>query len=302
VGHVTLALYRLSLGDGSFRLAAGSIEEGPQQLLESGPTLGGLLASGDGDALAQALKRPAQKEIPRGARMVAPVDTQEIWAAGVTYERSREARVEESAEASVYDRVYEAERPELFFKSPGWRVRGPGEPIGVRADSDWNVPEPELALVVTSDLAIAGYTIANDVSSRTIEGENPLYLPQAKLYDGSCAIGPALVPASAVKPPFPIRLQVLRDGRAIVDETTTTARLRRPLTELTAYLGRALSFPDGAILLTGTGIVPAAPFTLLAGDVVRIEAGPLGTLENPVELVGAAWAQPALHAQASARP
>jgi 2-dehydro-3-deoxy-D-arabinonate dehydratase len=298
---VTPALYRLSLPDGSYRLATGTIEAGPQEILESGLTLGALLTGG-GDALGEVLKRPGTSEIPSGARIVAPVDSQEIWAAGVTYERSREARVEESVEASVYDRVYEAERPELFFKSPGWRVRGPGEPIGVRADSDWNVPEPELALVVTSDLAIAGYTIANDVSSRTIEGENPLYLPQAKLYDGSCAIGPALVPASAVEPPFPIRLQVLRDGRAIVDETTTTARLRRPLTELTEYLGRALLLPDGAILLTGTGIVPGAPFTLVAGDVVRIEAGPLGILENIVEQVGTTSAPQAQRAQATARP
>jgi 2-dehydro-3-deoxy-D-arabinonate dehydratase len=298
---VTPALYRLSLPDGSHRLATGTIEEGPQKILESGLTVGALLAAG-GDALADALNGRGQDEIPSGARIVAPVDTQEIWAAGVTYDRSREARAEESVEASVYDRVYEAERPELFFKSPGWRVRGPGEPIGVRADSDWNVPEPELALVVTSDLAIAGYTIANDVSSRTIEGENPLYLPQAKLYDGSCAIGPALVPASAVEPPFTIRLQVLRDGRAIVDETTTTARLRRPLTELTEYLGRALLLPDGAILLTGTGIVPGAPFTLVAGDVVRIEAGPLGILENIVEQVGTTSAPQTQRAQASARP
>jgi 2-dehydro-3-deoxy-D-arabinonate dehydratase len=299
---VTPALYRLVLPDGSHRLAAGNIEDGPQRLLEPSLTLQGLLARGGRDALAEAadVQRRAD-EVPRGARITAPVDVQEIWAAGVTYERSREARVEES----VYDRVYEAARPELFFKSPGWRARGPGEPIGVRADSEWNVPEPELALVVTSDLQIAGYTIANDVSSRTIEGENPLYLPQAKLYDGSCAIGPALVPASAVEPPFPIRLQVTRGGRAIVDESTTTARLRRPLTELTEYLGRALSLPGGAILLTGTGIVPAAPFTLLPGDVVRIEAGPLGMLENPVEVVGrAAPAEPAapMRTQASARP
>jgi 2-dehydro-3-deoxy-D-arabinonate dehydratase len=240
--------------------------------------------------------------IPAGARVVAPVDVQEIWAAGVTYERSRDARAEESVEASVYDRVYEATRPELFFKSPGWRVRGPGEAIGVRADSKWNVPEPELALVVTSDLQIAGYTIANDVSSRTIEGENPLYLPQAKLYDGSCAIGPALVPVSAAEPPFEIRLRVLRDGASVVDESTSTARLRRPLEELTEYLGRALSLFDGAILLTGTGIVPAAPFTLLAGDVVRIEIGPLGVLENTVELVGRAAREPATPGQAAARP
>jgi 2-dehydro-3-deoxy-D-arabinonate dehydratase len=298
------ALFQLALPDGTRGLAAGTVEEGPLGMLEPGLTLASILRRGGTHALDEALNSASRPDhVLPGARIVAPVDAQEVWAAGVTYERSREARVEESVEASVYDRVYEAERPELFFKSPAWRVRGPGEPIGVRADSEWNVPEPELALVVTSDLAIAGYTIANDVSSRTIEGENPLYLPQAKLYDGSCAIGPALIPASAAEPPFNIRLSVRRDGRTIVDETTTTGRLRRPLNELTAYLGRALSLPDGAILLTGTGIVPAAPFTLLAGDVVRIEVGPLGALENTVELIGATTASPpAPRAQASARP
>jgi 2-dehydro-3-deoxy-D-arabinonate dehydratase len=281
---VTDALFRVALTNGSRVLARGTIERGPDRLLAPGVTLSDLLHAGP-RALMSALDG-ATTPVPHDARVTAPIEHQEVWAAGVTYERSREARAEESIEASVYDRVYAAMRPELFFKAPGWRVRGPGEPIGVRADSEWNVPEPELALVVTPDLDIAGYTIANDVSSRSIEGENPLYLPQAKVYDGSCAIGPAIVPAFLVEPPFDIRLVVLRQGRAIVDELTTTARLRRPMTELAAYLGRALSFPQGAILLTGTGIVPAAPFTLLAGDTVRIEAGPLGMLENPVEVVG----------------
>jgi 2-dehydro-3-deoxy-D-arabinonate dehydratase len=281
---VTAALFRLALPDGSTRLAHGTVERGPDGLLAAGLTVAAILRNGR-TALADAL-RASGEALPAGTRVVAPLDAQEVWAAGVTYERSREARVEESVEASVYDRVYEATRPELFFKAQGWRVKGPGEPIGVRADSDWNVPEPELALVVTPALEIAGYTIANDVSSRTIEGENPLYLPQAKVYDGSCAIGPALVPADAAEPPFDIRLVVLRGGSPVVDESTTTSRLRRSPSELAAYLGRALALPDGAILLTGTGIVPGTPFTLMPGDVVRIEVGPLGVLENPVELVG----------------
>ena len=151
------------------------------------------------------------------------------------------------------------------------------------------MPEPELALVVAADLTIAGYTLGNDVSSRTIEGENPLYLPQAKVYDGSCALGPALVPAASTAPPFALRLAVLREGVVIVDESTTTARIRRPLEELVAFLGRALELPSGAILLTGTGIVPDASFTLLDGDLVRIEGGDLGVLENAVTLVGGPW-------------
>jgi 2-dehydro-3-deoxy-D-arabinonate dehydratase len=221
-----------------------------------------------------------------GSRILAPIDDQEVWAAGVTYLRSRDARIEESAEPTVYDRVYDAARPELFFKSVAWRVRGPGEPIGVRADSPWNVPEPELALVVAADGQIAGYTIGNDVSSRTIEGENPLYLPQAKVYDGACALGPAIVPADAVEPPFGIRLAIDRGGSTMVDETTTSDRLRRSFDELTGYLVRALSFPAGAFLLTGTGIVPAPPFSLEPGDRVTIEIAGLGRLENPVVSVG----------------
>jgi len=289
---VTAGLFRLELPDGEICLASGSVEEGARRLLAPGLTIEAILREGVGGlaAAVQGAGGPITS-IPTGARVLAPVDAQEVWAAGVTYERSRDARMEESTEASVYDHVYDAERPELFFKAPGWRVRGPGESVGVRADSEWDVPEPELALVVTSDLEIAGYTIGNDVSSRTIEGENPLYLPQAKVYDGSCALGPALVPADAAGAPFTLRLVIVRDGAVIVDEATSTARIRRPLIELVGFLGRALELPSGAILLTGTGIVPAAPFSLLDGDVVRIEGGPLGVLENPVVTVGGSRGQ-----------
>jgi 2-dehydro-3-deoxy-D-arabinonate dehydratase len=224
--------------------------------------------------------------VPAGATLLAPIDTQEVWGAGVTYERSRVARMEEAVEPSIYDRVYDAVRPEVFFKSVGWRARGPAESITVRADSGWNAPEPEFALVLTPDLEIAGYTIGNDVSSREIEGENPLYLPQAKTYDGSCAIGPAIVPASEVELPVRIRLRVVRDGAVIVDEATSTVRLHRTFDDMLEHLGRALSFPHGVFLLTGTGIVAGSEFSLTAGDVCRIEMDGLGVLENLVESVG----------------
>jgi 2-dehydro-3-deoxy-D-arabinonate dehydratase len=285
---MTVGLFRLQLPDGEIRLGSGTVEGGPGRLLARGLTVETILREGAG-GLAAALLDPAATDepLPAQVRLLAPLDSQEVWAAGVTYERSRDARMEESSEASVYDHVYDADRPELFFKAPGWRVRGPGADVGIRSDSAWDVPEPELALVVTPDLQIAGYTLGNDLSSRTIEGENPLYLPQAKVYDGSCAIGPALVPANAAAPPFTLRLVIVRGGADIVDEATSTARIRRPLADLVAYLGRALQLPSGAILLTGTGIVPDAPFTLLDGDVVRIEGGPLGVLENRVVTVRA---------------
>ena len=283
---MTNALFRLALPDGAIQLARGSVEAGPSELLRPELTVESILQGG-ATGLAKAVRDAARVgPVPPGSRILAPVDVQEIWAAGVTYERSRSARMEESTEASVYDRVYDAERPELFFKAAAWRVRGPDEAVGIRADSSWDVPEPELALVVASDLTIAGYTIGNDVSSRTIEGENPLYLPQAKVYDGSCALGPALVPIDQASQPFDLRLRIGRAGVTIVDLATSTAAIRRPLAELVAYLGRALELPSGAILLTGTGIVPAPPFTLQEGDVVTIDGGPLGVLENPVVRVG----------------
>ena len=284
---MTAALFRLALPDGSIRLAAGDVESGPARLLDPKLTIAAILRGG-ATGLAEAIAGGADRgdAVPRNVRILAPVDEQEVWAAGVTYERSRDARMEESTEASVYDHVYAAERPELFFKAAAWRVRGPGETIGVRRDSDWNVPEPELALVVTAGGEIAGYTIGNDVSSRTIEGENPLYLPQAKVYDGACALGPALVPAAAARPPFPLRLIVERNGSTVVDAAISTARIVRSLDELVGWLCRALELPAGAILLTGTGLVPETPFTLTDGDRVRIDGGPLGVLENPVVSVG----------------
>jgi 2-dehydro-3-deoxy-D-arabinonate dehydratase len=284
---VTRALFRVRLTDGSVRLARGDADEGPVELLRRDVTLAALLGA-EASALGAAIRSAPADGAAAGTQVLAPLDDQEVWAAGVTYLRSRDARIEESSEPTVYDRVYDAPRPELFFKSVGWRVRGPGEPIGVRADSPWNVPEPELALVVAADGQIAGYTIGNDVSSRTIEGDNPLYLPQAKVYDGACALGPAIVPADAVEPPFAIRLAIDRAGASIFDDATSSDRLRRSFDELAGYLVRALTFPAGVILLTGTGIVPAPPFSLEPGDEVTIEIERLGRLRNPVVSVGRA--------------
>jgi 2-dehydro-3-deoxy-D-arabinonate dehydratase len=283
---MAIGLFRLELPDGTVQLARGDPRSGPTELLDGRLTVGAVLAEG-WDGLARAVDAaPGRRPVPAGARIMAPVDEQEVWAAGVTYERSKHARMEESDQASVYDHVYDAERPELFFKAAGWRVRGPGQSIGVRRDSAWNVPEPELGLVIAADLRIAGYTIGNDVSSRTIEGENPLYLPQAKVYDRSCALGPALVPVASAAPPFDVSLTIARDGSAAFEGTTTTGRIRRPLDSLVEFLGRAMAFPHGAILLTGTGIVPDTPFSLLPGDIVRIAIPPLGVLDNAVEAVG----------------
>lgn len=215
---------------------------------------------------------------------LAPLQSQEVWAAGVTYFRSREARMEESEkEADIYDRVYGAERPELFFKATPHRVVGPGEPVVIRADSDWNVPEAELALAIDAAGRIFGYSIGNDMSSRSIEGENPLYLPQAKIYDGSCALGPALYLSGDPLPPSTeIELRVARDGEPLLEGQSLLAAMKRQPEELVSYLFRESSFPCGCYLLTGTGIVPDADFTLKSGDVVTITIEPIGTLENRV--------------------
>lgn len=278
---MSVALYRLDVPGTGLRLARGDLE-GPTELVAL-DEVAGLGA----EALRSVLDGPADGPVPPSARVLPPVaPQQEVWAAGVTYERSRAARAEEAADASPYDLVYAAERPELFFKAPGWRVRGPGEPIAIRADSAWDVPEPELALVMDPEMRVIGYTIGNDVSSRTIEGENPLYLPQAKLYDGACALGPALVPADVVSPPFEIGIEILRGDEVVFTGRTSTAQMRRSFADLADHLGRALSLPHGVVLLTGTGIVPEASVTLLREDVVRIEIAGLGVLENPVEVVG----------------
>jgi 2-dehydro-3-deoxy-D-arabinonate dehydratase len=220
------------------------------------------------------------------AQILAPIGTQEVWAAGVTYYRSRSARMEESKSAGggdFYDRVYSAERPELFFKSTASRVAGPGSHVRIRSDAKWNVPEPELTLLINQRGQIIGYTVGNDMSSRDIEGENPLYLPQAKVYDRSCALGPCiLVTTEPLPTTTPIRLEILRKGTAAFSAETTLAELKRTPVSLVEYLFRDNSFPTGAFLMTGTGIVPPDSFTLASGDRIRITIDPIGTLENEV--------------------
>jgi 2-dehydro-3-deoxy-D-arabinonate dehydratase len=248
------------------------------------------------------LDRPPAPDVPH---LLPPVDRQEVWAAGVTYAWSREARVREAHSKEIYVRVYEAKRPELFLKSLGEKVVGPNNWIGLRGDSHWNVPEPELALILNPSMHIVGYTIGNDVSSRDIEGENPLYLPQAKVYRHACALGPviALLGESAdVSPPIDdqnlaVRLTIRRgvagqsrhkvpadaaeSAGVVFQGQTSTAKIHRSLTELVGYLGRYNDFPYGAALLTGTGIVPDDDFTLLDGDLVSIEIEGVGVLHNP---------------------
>jgi 2-dehydro-3-deoxy-D-arabinonate dehydratase len=274
------AVFHVARSDGRARVASGTVEDGPRSFID-GVTLDDALA-GHGPTLAEIATSDGDR-LPADVELKAPIGTQEIWAAGVTYERSREARVEEAVDSTPYDLVYEAERPELFCKCAGWRARGPGEPIAVRGDSTWDVPEPELTLVLDASARVVGYTIGNDVSSRSIEGQNTLYLPQAKTYDGSCAIGPAIVPVGEADPPFAIRMTIERDGGNVYERSTSTAEMRRSFDDLASYLGRALTFPVGAFLMTGTGLVPDPPFTLEAGDLVRIAIERLGTLENVVE-------------------
>jgi 2-dehydro-3-deoxy-D-arabinonate dehydratase len=218
-------------------------------------------------------------------KLLAPVGNQEVWAAGVTYMRSREARIEESEGGrNFYDRVYTADRPELFFKSAGHRVIGPGGKVRIRRDSKWNVPEPELTLLIAASGKITGYTIGNDMSSRDIEGENPLYLPQAKVYDGGCAIGPCIFLSETPLPPTTlIQIAIQRAGKEIFSGATEISRIKRPLDSLAEFLFREMSFPRGCFLLTGTGVVPEGSFTLKSGDRIAITIEPIGKLDNTVE-------------------
>src|SRR6188472_246492 len=234
-----MAIWRVSTPHGE-RLARGPVESGPAELLPAGITIDSLLAAGSLDAESAG---PA----PESAIVLAPVRGQEVWAAGVTYDASRVARNWESGGHDFYDRVYDAERPELFFKAAPGRVRGPGGLIGVREDSGWDVPEPELALVISAAGEILGYTIGNDVSSRSIEGENPLYLPQAKVYRGSCALGPCIVPVSEAPPAeeMQISLTISRSGEAVFEGSTQVALLKRGLGELVSWLFKAQDFPVG---------------------------------------------------------
>jgi 2-dehydro-3-deoxy-D-arabinonate dehydratase len=229
-------------------------------------------------------KRAASSVDP--ATVLAPVVSQEVWAAGVTYYRSRNARMDESKDAgggSFYDRVYAAERPELFFKAMGRRVVGPGAAVRIRSDAKWSVPEPELTLLINPSGEIVGYTIGNDMSSRDIEGENPLYLPQAKVYDGSCALGPCvLLSTEPLDKTTTIQLEIARQGKTVFTGSTTLAELKREPKELAKFLFRDNTFAEGVFLMTGTGIVPANDFTLAHGDAIRVSIEGIGVLENYV--------------------
>jgi 2-dehydro-3-deoxy-D-arabinonate dehydratase len=231
--------------------------------------------------------RPTEAAQPSSeTTLLAPVDGRtEVWAAGVTYERSKNARISESEhEADVYDRVYDAVRPELFFKSVAWRVMGPNARVAIRADSEVNVPEPELAVVYNSRAEAVGYTVCNDMSSRSIEGENPLYLPQAKVYAGSCALGPGVRPSWEVADPHALTITcaINRGGQTVWHGSASTSSLHRRLDELADHLFRELDFPDGVVLSTGTSLVPDLPFTLEPDDVISVDISEVGTLVNTV--------------------
>jgi 2-dehydro-3-deoxy-D-arabinonate dehydratase len=223
---------------------------------------------------------------PSRPHLLQPMVVEEIWAAGVTYERSRHARQEESVVGDVYQRVYDAARPELFFKATPSRCVGPNEPVGLRGDSHWSVPEPEIALVINRQLEIVGYTLGNDMSARDIEGANPLYLPQAKVFSAGCSVGPAiLLKEAGDETAFPIECRVERGGREVFRAQTSTAAMHRSFSDLVEYLGRFNTLPAFTILLTGTGIVPPDEFRLQAGDLIEISSPEIGTLRNPARLL-----------------
>jgi 2-dehydro-3-deoxy-D-arabinonate dehydratase len=265
----------------------GFLENGTVRLTKTRTSLNEILHGSDPLRRMRELASESVATIPVSqARFLPPVDRQEIWAAGVTYKRSREARERESTGAAhFYDLVYTASRPELFLKSTPTRVVHSGGTVRVRRDSRWTVPEPELALVVTPELRIAGYTIGNDMSARDIEGENPLYLPQAKIYDGACALGPAITLVEDMPPleTIAIRLSIERGPSIAFSGATSLAAMKRRPEDLVSWLGRETIFPDGVVLLTGTGIVPPDDFSLQSGDVVHIEIDGIGRLTNYVE-------------------
>jgi 2-dehydro-3-deoxy-D-arabinonate dehydratase len=271
----------------AFTDAQGVLLEESGQVRRPAPalTIDALFAAENPVALARqayAGGRPASLPAQPGA----PIGTQEVWAAGVTYLRSRTARMEESKDAgggTFYDKVYQAERPELFFKGTPHRTAAPGTPVRIRRDSRWNVPEPELTLAINRHGRIFGYTVGNDMSSRDIEGENPLYLPQAKVYDRSTALGPALLLSDEPLPPATtIALEIRRAGSAVFTGTTQLSQIKRKFSELAEFLFRDNSFPQGVLLMTGTGIVPPDSFTLRSGDEICITIEPIGTLVNSV--------------------
>jgi 2-dehydro-3-deoxy-D-arabinonate dehydratase len=291
MGFALMRLAKIRLADADSRIAALADDDQSCRLLdltqvEKLQTLTDILHAPDPLGLARFLIDPKVEPLPLNkATLLAPIDQQEVWAAGVTYKRSQVARMEESkAGASHYDKVYTADRPELFFKSPSGRVSGPGEPVRVRFDSSWSVPEPELALVISDKQKLAGFTIGNDMSARDIEGENPLYLPQAKVYRQSCALGPCiLIPEAPLdRAKTRITLAINRKGKEAYRGSTDLGEMVRTFDDLIAWLFRENDFPQGAILLTGTGIIPPDDFTLEDGDVVIMQIAGIGTLSNPV--------------------
>jgi 2-dehydro-3-deoxy-D-arabinonate dehydratase len=284
-----MQLCKINWEDGTTRV--GFIREGQVNLINfsnpTGPTsLSDILHARSPVPLLETLIDPARTTFPIQSRdLLPPLDRQEVWAAGVTYKRSKVAREQESKGAAVfYDKVYEAPRPELFFKATADRVVGNGANVRVRKDSAWSVPEPELAVYIAPDLRIVGYSIGNDMSSRDIEGENPLYLPQAKLYNQSCALGPVVTLAAAMPPrdQIHIDMRVDRAGNMAFEGSTRLTEMKRTLENLVEWLGRENSFPNGAVLLTGTGVVPPDEFTLASGDRITIEITGVGKLVNTV--------------------
>lgn len=257
----------------------------PLVLESPGQTLADLLASPDPIEAIKRLKTESPVAISPELGWLPPIDDQEVWAAGVTYQRSQTARMEESeAAASCYDRVYRADRPELFFKATPHRVSGHWQPLRIRADANWNVPEPEVTLVLNPQLKIVGITIGNDMSSRDIEGENPLYLPQAKCYDQCAGLGPWITLYETLPPAdeIGIDLKITRNDQTVFDQQISAGQMARSFENLVGWLGRDNSFPHGAFLMTGTGIVPTHEFTLQVGDVVHITISGVGTLSNPI--------------------
>jgi 2-dehydro-3-deoxy-D-arabinonate dehydratase len=273
---------KLQLETGEIRI--GIVTDDHVQLLANLNSISELLYSDDPAAVATGLIDEEAQKLPlEDVTLLAPIDEQEVWAAGVTYKRSREARERESEGAArFYDLVYSAPRPELFFKANPSRVVGPGGRVRIRGDSKWSVPEPELALVISPQLRIVGYTIGNDMSSRDIEGENPLYLPQAKVYDNCCALGPVITFAEKLPPldGVSINLKIERNGTKVFDGVTRLSAMARSFEDLVSWLGRETSFPNGVILLTGTGIVPPDDFSLSVGDHIVIDITGIGRLTN----------------------
>ena len=284
-----MKLARVRMNDGSLRVAAvhaDSVQPLDLTQIDQCHSLMDILNSADPVGLARFLLKPDTKLVPLAeVKFLSPVDEQEVWAAGVTYKRSQVARMEESASAaSHYDKVYTADRPELFFKATPHRVSGPGQPLRVRCDSKWSVPEPEFTLVINTSGKIVGYTIGNDMSARDIEGENPLYLPQAKMYNQCAGVGPCVLLAE--KPldqdAIDIQLDIRRGGKSVFGGSTKLSQMKRTPDELAKWLFKENVFPNGAFLMTGTGVVPDDSFTLEDGDEVSITITGIGTLTNPI--------------------